>query len=337
MVAEKENTTTTQRIEWIDLSKGIAILFLIPTHALWGVGHNVFPSWEWFDKTICTFTLPFFFFLSGFFFKKDSGWFAFSRRKAHNLLIPFVVFLIIALILHIVGTIWFLLCLFATNMLGYFIITQILSRLESYSIFKHKLLALPAFCIFSIICGYTGSYCHLENLFHFPLSQQLLPALGTAVTVLPYFIFGYYLHHHTAITSKSSSRKEIIMILVFLLTTLGICASLHFPDVTFALNKTNMPYLLMYVYGILESLSILLIAKQMKRIPIISYIGHYSIILMLTHPFLIIIFSRLEEPLFHTSLNGAYRVISCILIVFLEVPIIWLSRRFIPFAFGLRK
>ena len=69
------------RIEWVDLLKGIAILWLVVYHM------HVF---DWMRSPV-----PVFFFLSGLFFSEGKSFMAFVGKKAKALLIPLLFFFVL--------------------------------------------------------------------------------------------------------------------------------------------------------------------------------------------------------------------------------------------------
>lgn len=77
-----------KRIDWIDLSKGFAILLMV-------MGHTSIPLS--LSKYIWSFHMPLFFFVSGMFLRKDidSDICFFYKKKINSLLIPYVFFTII--------------------------------------------------------------------------------------------------------------------------------------------------------------------------------------------------------------------------------------------------
>ena len=72
---------TEGRIEWVDLLKGIAILWLIVYHM------HVF---EWMRSPV-----PVFFFLSGLFFSESKSFGSFVKKKANALLVPLLFFFVL--------------------------------------------------------------------------------------------------------------------------------------------------------------------------------------------------------------------------------------------------
>ena len=68
------------RIEWIDIAKGLGLIFLIYGH----IANNLFTQW------IYTFHSPLFFFLSGFLFSSRKNFNDFLISKTNSLLIPYL-------------------------------------------------------------------------------------------------------------------------------------------------------------------------------------------------------------------------------------------------------
>lgn len=82
-----------QRIEFIDLTKGLCIMLVVMMH----VG-GVFDSLAT-GPVLSSFTMPLYFFVSGLFFKSYEGFAGFLARKADKLLVPFLIFYLGAFLL----------------------------------------------------------------------------------------------------------------------------------------------------------------------------------------------------------------------------------------------
>lgn len=80
-----------RRIDWIDNLRGLAIILVIIGHA-----HVVYPSW--LKVEIYSFHMPLFFFLSGMVFSvsKYNSFLEFLRKKVRTIVVPLIVFSIIA-------------------------------------------------------------------------------------------------------------------------------------------------------------------------------------------------------------------------------------------------
>ena len=74
--------SSRQRIEFIDLFRGIGILAMIMAHIGFG---------KWFDHYVHAFHMPMFFFVSGYFFTMKSAR-AFFFKKFKALLVPYVIY-----------------------------------------------------------------------------------------------------------------------------------------------------------------------------------------------------------------------------------------------------
>ena len=132
--------STLKRIEFIDCAKGICIILVVYHHAVSYVGTSL-P----FDHILQCFRMPLYFMLSGLFFKPYNNYIEFLVKKLNRLLIPFLFFFCFTSILlpfiltggtiniRVIAKtliiedffnlpIWFLLCLFNTNLLYYAII-----------------------------------------------------------------------------------------------------------------------------------------------------------------------------------------------------------------------
>ncbi|ACC84819.1 acyltransferase family protein [Nostoc punctiforme] len=79
----------SQRIEWIDCWKGLAIITVV-------VGHIVNPV----SKYIFWFHMPLFFFISGYLYSKKTDYSAFFKKKLLHLLVPYFSFLFLFTLLQ---------------------------------------------------------------------------------------------------------------------------------------------------------------------------------------------------------------------------------------------
>jgi fucose 4-O-acetylase-like acetyltransferase len=79
----------SKRIEFLDAAKGIGILFVV-------LGHNpIKTDYPIVYQVVYSFHMPFFFLLSGMFFKTDYGWLELARRRFNSLLKPFIAYMLI--------------------------------------------------------------------------------------------------------------------------------------------------------------------------------------------------------------------------------------------------
>lgn len=275
-------TPDKKRIEYIDLAKGICIILVVIHHVC--QRFDVISSLE----PLSTFRMPLYFVLSGLFFKKYNSFFSFLMRKVNKLLVPFFFFLIttsivLPILLYRVGynpepvgknlawawftkgfiingPIWFLLCLFFQNILFYGVTYLIKSN--SYLLF------MLLFCV-----GALGYYS--QDIFQFRLPLYI----DTAMTALPFFGMGFVIKNRTDWLNRNISWAATLLvpiISIFIIFMFG-----RYED--FWSNRYETSLLLLYLYGIIGVLSILIISKKIKRLPVISYFGRYSIIILCCH------------------------------------------------------
>ena len=264
-----------KRIEYIDLAKGICILLVVLDH-ISGYGYfsnGNYPMNDIFEQT----RMPLYFILSGLFFKDYPGGIReFLLRKFNRILVPYLFFMMLYLALvkavdlltgfslgEIWAPLWFLLCLFWMNVIfatAYYIAKRFCpNELESEVIL--------GICMLSI--GIGGYY-----LGHLPLR------LGTAMTCMPFLWVGYLLNRKLHFFGLKIGYGWALLVGIVLLVLLHY---LYVGENRFYINSYSTPLALIYVSGVLGTLAVLLLSRVIKWLPVISYIGRYSIIVLCTH------------------------------------------------------
>lgn len=110
-INEGKSSLMGQRIEFIDLAKGICILLVVSLHVF---GATV--SGKYIGITNM-FRMPLYFLLSGLFFKTYGGILPFFKKKTNKLLIPFVcsyIFVILPISCLLQGNVGVILCFLLT-------------------------------------------------------------------------------------------------------------------------------------------------------------------------------------------------------------------------------
>lgn len=269
-----------KRVEWIDLAKGVCIILVVITHVFLVSGVSFM-----MDSKMTSIRMPLYFILSGLFFKQYEGFLGFLRRKVNKLLIPFLFFFITTsflaywFIYHgnalsvlwfdrrimINGPIWFLLCLFVVNIIFYLI------QLFGNRFFgNYKVVCIIAL---SLLCGFMGlSLSYLEI--------QLPLFIDSALTAMPLFAFGWFLFRHTNfLTSQVSYKRDLLLLLICLLIFWYL--SVYSRWMANVYPKDQMWKI--YFSSIAGPSAVLILAKIVGRVPLISYWGRYSIIILCTH------------------------------------------------------
>lgn len=283
-----------KRVEFFDLAKGICIFLVVLYHVAKYYG-IVLPA----NNCIKSIRLPLYFFLSGCFFKTYGGFVDFMKRKTNKLLIPFVFWLLFALVLSLIlscfgielypsytcyrltlndflrnsihGTfpntpIWFLLCLFWVNLIFY-AISIFCGHIKE----KHRLIAVG---FFSILAGLTGVILSVYGI-RLPLH------IDSALTAMPFFAFGYFVFRYTSIVKPCKMDKWIPLIIIVLFSILYVISPFYSLR-----NNTNINYhnfVMVYLSGFIGALGVILLSKMLNRVPVVSYWGRYSIMILVSH------------------------------------------------------
>lgn len=274
------SSASKPRVEWIDLAKGVCIVLVVITHVFLVSGVSF-----WLDSKMTSIRMPLYFILSGLFFKQYEGFKGFLTRKTNKLLIPFLFFFIVTSVLGswviyhdnalsafwydrrvlLNGPIWFLLCLFVVNIIFYLV-----QMFADHFMGNHKVICVVAL---SLLCGCMGlalSYLDIKLPFF----------IDSALTAIPLFAFGWFLFRHTNfLTSKVNYKRDVVLLV--------ICVLIFWFLSVYSRWMANVyPKDLMwrvYLPSIAGPFIVLLLAKMVGRIPLISYWGRYSIIILCTH------------------------------------------------------
>lgn len=278
------------RIEYIDLAKGFCILLVVLNHVAEFLDLD-YP----FSYQIRSFRMPLYFILSGLFFKRYENFLGFVKRKTNKLLIPFLFFLFTtsllpSIIIHkFVSSIsyfissgpmynypiWFLLCLFETNLLFYviFLISENITSKHANS------LALTM----TISLGIVGL---LLSVFKIRIPFNI----DTACTVLPFFSFGWWLNHHTNfLQNPFMARRDTILIILCIIIILLFAAPVDYSTNTIS----SKAIFTAHICGVSGTLLVLSIAKYFQHFPLISFWGRYSIMILCSHMLFILIIGRI--------------------------------------------
>lgn len=192
---------TNQRIEWIDIAKGIGMIFVI-------AGHTIALDYSY---PLYSFHMPLFFLLSGMFIKTNVGWQDYYGKCVRQLLWPwFWMLLVSALVCLFIpdwrgeialkaivkdlystntnvfqnSSLWFLICLFVTEML-FFYLDKVKCLFGKYKVAFYALFILLSFCFL-----WQNKALAIVNQ-HVPLIGGRLPfKLDTALLCLVFLSIG---------------------------------------------------------------------------------------------------------------------------------------------------
>lgn len=328
-----------QRIQYIDLAKGLCILLVVLNHVFLHVNYM-----SPLVKSLSCFRMPLYFFLSGLFFKEYEGFIGFFLRKVNKLLIPFFFFYLVTCLalpnlFYMFGysglsenslglrglyafitekslvnlPIWFLWALFLVN-IYFYILLVFAKRLPVTNNYLPFVLAFMCFLV-----GIIGSAVLSRRI-------NLLVYMDSAMSALPFFAVGYLFNKFTDILVPNRWDKFLpFIILLFFVIIYFFGGSCNY-----RLNKFFINPFMQYICGITGALGIIFTAKVIQHIPFVTYWGRYSIMILLTHALLLKIYPPLILKL-HFPMPITIAVILMIT-MFSYQFIIPLMKKYLPYV-----
>ena len=367
LYSSKEQSQNGRRITYLDMIRGIAIFLVV-------VGHSGLISHER-NIWLSTFHLPAFFFVSGMLMQEkkedEQDYIKIVLRKAKGIMLPYVWFSAGSLLVdaiqiwrgeftkdilseHFIQTItlqgysvlWFLPVLFIAEVLVLFLY-KIMKRCKLTS----KYLYLAVFGI-SVCLAVAAYYVYQAAL------GANLPGLLTAeirIVIKAVIAMGFVSGGGLVATAlKKFGKKEklskegfrawlsdfnvIGLLLGGILSAINVLAVPYIQIMDF--NNVNLGNPLVYLgLGFTGTMGVLFICRSISNIPLITFYGQNSLIVMCTHlNFYVLnagmvigrdVFVPLPGP------DGLQFMISSIVCtMLLEIPVILLIRIFFPFVLG---
>ena len=321
-----------KRIEYIDLAKGFLIILVVLNHVnpFFYSFHN-----ETVRCVLSTFRMPLYYVLSGFFISFKCGYGTFVEKKINKLIIPFCFFVFLTnaynfLLSKICGEGWVPHAIFTYESPFYFAWTE--NLVVGYTVFQNL---APWFLVslFETYLLYMLLYhlCKAKIAYILPISLLVsiigyyveLPFyLDTSMLALPFVVIGRMIRQYD-ILDRFSNRVWLQILLALL--CFGLIAVFQPDYITYMKNEYGNNHVMsVWLWGVLGSLGILLLAKTIGRIPVISYIGRYSIIVLGVHGIFCADLLYLVNK--YMSLNATIIVVSILLLGISLLSIIVLKR-----------
>ena len=238
-------------------------------------------SSRWFSiPNLVALRMPLYFTLSGLFFKSYGDSKVFLIKKTNNVLIPYLFWLVIGIIVAIGlnfeglkecesyrdwqdqnSPIWFLLCLFNANILFYI--------LQCY---------LKDYGLFVVICAISlmGIFCEIHDVGHF------LELRGVC-RFFPFFYMGYMLKDVLVNIQSQSHVKSFLLGVATITFSYFIFYLTKYSGIELLTGNNVFNKVLSIANSAFYVMGFLLLCKIVRWLPVISYIGRYSIIVLCTH------------------------------------------------------
>lgn len=310
--------TVNKRMNWLDWMKAIGMYLIVYGHYT-SYGHEF----------IYTFSVPLFFVISGFLFKKEENIRTFFKKNFYNLLLPMLLMVILVQIRKNVPLI----------LNGTFEVTKIPQICLGFLIGDQKVLGACWFIytlfIIKAILQITPTSKHLHIIISFIFSiiciwlakneNYLQNAIANVFLSYPFFIIGLALKKYKESLNKGFGKKnEIAMFLFFILIT-GICTYFN-GNVWVYLNDYGKSFILYIIGGFCGTAIIYMLCKWLDnvRLSAVSTISNGSIVILGLH----YMFIR------YTKIAPSLDLVSALVLLLLFVPIIKLCERYCPIILG---
>lgn len=312
-----------KRLDYLDVVKGFGIILVVLGHIYaWNpsINRGIVVTW------IYSFHMPLFFIVSGILIKYKNNFntksFIISRVK--NILIPYIIFSLCnalvkiilygfninAFILDIIYTftligvdMWFLQALFLAEVLFILFKNNIKNRYI-------RILFISILFIFSL-------FITKENRFALQFVSRVFISLG-------FVTIGYYSYE---------MLNKVNIPLLGLVTLLGIQIILSKYNGFVDLNNLVFNSRVLYILdSILGAITIILIFKKINlNNKFIKYCGMNSLLIFVTHGNIIYLFRKFINENMHGYISG---LVLFLLIMIIEVPIIEIINKYLPFMTG---
>lgn len=325
------------RIEYLDITKGICMLLVIWTHIVsqFQIDNTVILI---IKEIVTSFYMPLFFIISGMFAKSNLPFTLFLKKKINTILFPFIIFYIISFIFSFFvsevlnielnnkfsffnlfaifetksfsnGALWFLSAIFFSSII-YYVISRVIQKSQIIGILALVLLSSLGF--------------YWNKLFDFRLPFYI----DTALTALLFFYCGEKIIKYLYTRNNYKYAKHLMLGLSLIMTF-----ALKGFGGAMVSNGYSMNIIFFYLVGISGTFLVISFSSLLKKARIVEKIGKYSIIALCTHYFLITPLKLIFRTV--TDNNILLSFLIFIAIYFLMIPIIYLFKRYLPFFVGL--
>jgi len=281
-----------KRIDFVDLTKGVCIILVVMAH----IG-GAFEKLD-YHSMIASFRMPLYFFISGIFFKSYEGLFGFFIRKINKLIIPFLFFYLSAFFLKYI--VWKIAP-------GVFQLpvswTELLVVFHDHALIKFN---PPIWFLLALFnCNILFYLVHSLRNRRLGLMFALTLLIGTA---------GFWIRRYNFFLFPHRFDKLIPLCILAALAVMYFTA-------TFVGMRTNN-----YAGNIFQFWAsafagifmIMLFCKKFKKLPVISYMGRYSVITLGIHAPLL----HFEYPVVSRFIHNEWGQAIALLLLTLTVCII---------------
>ena len=319
-----------KRLTWIDWMKCIGMYFIILGH-FFSIGY----------RYVYVFSVPLFFFISGFLCKYESNQIVFWRKLWSNLVVPtIIIYVINALIIPLIFSTYHYVDLSSMTSIRrvvlypiigmqnaldtcWFIYTLIVIKILHQ--YVHKLRWRNILIISSLFLSYI--YNHIDMSIIHPLLQNP-NAIANAFTAYPFFVVGNSLYQYKDWLNNYHNKKMIVTCFFICIIIVYLCGNYN-NDIWMYMGGYGDNMVLFLMGGIAGSIAIFCIAKIIPYTPhAVITISIGTIIILGFHKH----FISITQYFFHVP--PIIDFFSALIILFLFIPIIKILEIWFPVILG---
>jgi fucose 4-O-acetylase-like acetyltransferase len=105
----------------------------------------------------------------------------------------------------------------------------------------------------------------------------------------------------------------------------------------YAINRYNVSILLLFGGGVAGAFTILLLSKMIGEFSPLSFVGRYSLIVLLTHQMYLFLLRNLAYQMQLPQDSNLLSALLFVVVILLEIPTIFFCKKYMSWAFGLRE
>jgi len=322
-----------QRKYWIDIAKGIGIVFVMLGHTFIG-------------KTITGYTyvfnLPTFIFVSGYLFnfKKYTNFKHFFTTRAKSILIPYIGLSIISIVFY---KFYFNMPLYDYKTIGNMAIV-FLTGIRNQIFYNIPLWFLPTLFFieiaFYLIRKINNKYLEIALIIllssFFVLkwntlyNPKLFWTIDTGLFYLLFFALGYYIRNEIFKLKLSKITQNLLFVLALIINTLPIYAKSIY-EYIFKSSTGVIYYIALTLTALIGIYVVIKISQMLKRNRILEFIGRNSITFFGLHVLIYWILNKVIKMQINEILLSIIYVVLSIGIITLLIPLL---KKIAPDVFG---
>ena len=326
---------TEGRLDFIDLAKGIGMFMVIYLHITinYNSTENLYQGSQW-DTFVHSMFMPLFFIISGLFFSVKLPFKEWVRKKIHRMVFPFILFYILTYVINVIlvtflkvelksgfsysdifivfykdvypnSAIWFLLALFWSSIILYWILKA-----------TDKSLIQCFLVIASFFIGYILDKTHTN----IPLY------VDTAFSAVPFLYTGFIMKKYNVFELLKNTQLSTRLFIVILVGITCFLFDWFYGHGGSMVNNQGVS-IIVYLSGLTGSMACICFAFIIRKLPLVSYIGRYSMLVLCSHMFLTNAFTKVLQKFDITFLYSSVLALLLVTIsYYVIVPVVKLCK-----------